>query len=293
MRIAITGTTSGIGRAAAATLVSRGHDVVALGRGEERMRAALDPGVAAQVSFVDLDLAEPASIRAAAERITAGGVLDALVHNAAVFDQRMTAARFTTAGHELFWATNHLGPFELTARLSSALAGATDPRVVFVASKGLVAFPRIAVRFDALDDPGWFTPTRAYYHAKLAHLMTALTLAEAAGDRLAVSCLRVPSVRLDPERLAEQPAVLRALYAPKAALAATPERIADVYRELVEARRPRTGSDVYVDERCRPVRPPAFARDPEHRRRLWELSQHAAGDPVWAWPTVGGTQGTR
>jgi Short-chain dehydrogenases of various substrate specificities len=287
VRIAITGTTSGIGREAVGALVARGHEVVALGRGVDRVRSALEPRVAAEVECHDLDLADPASIRAAAERVAAGGPLDALVHNAAVFDQRVPAARFTPAGHELFWATNHLGPFELTARLSAALAAAPAPRVLFVASKGLLAFPRIAVRFDALDDASWFTPTRAYYHAKLAHLMTALSLAESAGDRVAVSCLRVPSVRLDPERLAEQPAILRALYAPKGALAATPGRIADVYRRLLETSGTRTPDEAYVDERCRPVRPPAFARDPEHRRRLWATSQRATGDPSWAWPTVG------
>lgn len=141
------------------------------------------------------------------------GPLDALINNAAVFDQSVSAARTSADGHELFWATNHLGPTELTARLRPALAAAVDPRVVFVASKGLVTMPRLAIRFDALDDPGWFSPTRAYYHAKLAQVMTAVTLAERIGDLLDVSCLRVPAVRLDPARLASQPRLLRALYA--------------------------------------------------------------------------------
>src|SRR5690606_23706564 len=104
VRIAITGTTSGIGREAVGVLVARGHEVVALGRGVDRLRGALAPEVAAEVEFHDLDLADPVSIRAAAESVAAAGPLDALVHNAAVFDQRASAARFTPVGHELFWA---------------------------------------------------------------------------------------------------------------------------------------------------------------------------------------------
>lgn len=286
MRVAITGTTSGIGLRAAAEFVSAGHDVIALGRSVPRTLAALEGLPPGRVTAIETDLADPATIRAAAQQISGDGPLDALILNAAVFDQNVDVARHSVAGHELFWATNHLGPFELTARLSGALAASGRPRVLFVASKGLVAMPRIAIRFDDLDDHSWFTPTRAYYHAKLAQVMIAMSLAESAGDQVAVSCLRVPSVRLDAPRLAEQPPVLRALYAPKNALAASPERLAATYRLLIEEPERRRLDEVYVDERRRTVRPPAFARDPSHRDRLWSLSQRATGDPGWAWPTV-------
>lgn len=271
LRIAVTGANAGIGLRAAVRFAAQGHGVLALCRDlgrADRAFAGLPVEQRERIEPLELDLASSASIRRAAAQIVDAGPLDALINNAAVFDQSVRTARTSADGHELFWATNHLGPVELTARLSPALASASDPRVVFVASKGLVTMPRLGIRFDELDDPGWFTPTRAYYHAKLAQVMIAVTLAERVGDRVDVSCLRVPAVRLDPARLAAQPALLRALYAPKNRFAAAPADIAAVYARLIlgQARHAR-GADVYVDERLRPVPLPRSARDAEHRER--------------------------
>lgn len=171
MYIAITGANAGIGLRAAARLAADGHRVLALCRDlgrAQRAFADLPPEHRRRIEPVELDLSSAASIRDAADQIVAAGPLDALINNAAIVDQSVRTARTSADGHELFWATNHLGPTELTARLSPALAAAVQPRVVFVASKGLVTMPRLAIRFDELDDPRWFTPTGAYYHAKLA-----------------------------------------------------------------------------------------------------------------------------
>lgn len=296
MRIAITGANAGIGLRATALLAAGGHHVLALCRDEARAEAAigtLPVEHRSRVEFVRVDLASRDSIKAAAALIVAAGPLDALISNAAVFDQSARRARFTPEGHEVFWATNHLGPTELVARVSPALAAAEAPRVLLVASKGLLALPRIAIRFAQLDDPGWFTPSAAYYHAKLAQVMTAVSLAERVGDVLDVTCLRVPAVRLDAERLAEQPALLRALYAPKNRLAAPPEAIAAVYARIVTGPpRHARGTDAYVDERLEPVPVPRFARGREQRDRLWALTAAAADGPSWAWAAaddVGGS----
>ncbi len=287
MRIAVTGANAGIGLRAATLLAAEGHHVLALCRDAGRAEAAfasVPPDHRNRIDVVETDLASSASIRSAAQQIVAAGPLDALVNNAAVFDQSVRTARVSADGHELFWATNHLGPTELTARVSAALAAAPDPRVLFVASKGLVTMPRISIRFTELDDPRWFTPTAAYYHAKLAQVMTSVTLAERIGDVLDVSCLRVPAVRLDADRLASQPWILRVLYLPKNRWAATPRRIARRYADLVTGPpRHARGVDVFVDEEFRTVPVPRFARNAAHRDRLWELTQRATGDPEWAW----------
>jgi len=287
MRIAITGANAGIGRRAAERLVADGHEVVALCRDEEKARAAfadLAPDDRSRLQVLRLDLASSISVRQAAAELVASGPLDALISNAAVFDQSIRDARITADGHELFWQTNHLGPVELLARVSPALAAAPAPRVLLVASKGLIAMPRIRIRFDELADPRWFTPTAAYYHAKLAQVMTAVTLAERFGDRVDVSCLRVPAVRLDAERLATQPRLYRALYAPKNRAAVAPEVIAEVYARIIaEVPRHSRGPEVYVDEHERVAAIPRGARDPENRSRLWNLTQQSIGNPSWAW----------
>jgi len=291
MRVAITGANSGIGLRAVRRFAESGADVIALSRSRERGElaiATLARDARARVRLVELDLASPVSIAGAAETVVAEGPLDVLINNAAVFDLSAREARFTETGQELFWATNHLGPTEFTARVSGALAAAPSPRVVFVASKGLVTMPGLAIRFDALTDGSWFTPTKAYYHSKLAQVMTAVTLAERVGDLVDVSCLRVPAVRLDADRLAEQPPILRALYAPKNRLAMPAEALADVYVDLGAGapRHPR-GSDVYVDEKRRVVALPRSARDAAQRERLWSVTAEATGNPAWAWEAAG------
>ncbi|WP_219499019.1 SDR family NAD(P)-dependent oxidoreductase [Nonomuraea ceibae] len=300
LSIAITGANSGIGLRAARTLAAGGHHVLALCRDLDRGRAALaeiNAHAAHPATLVQADLSSPDSIEAAADQLTrTAGHLDVLVNNAAVFDQTLREPRFTADGHELFWATNHLGPFLLTARLSPLLAAAARPRVINVASKGLLSMPRIRIRFDQLDDPSWFTPTRAYYHAKLAQIMTTMTLAERAekaekeekaeraqkgAGRLEVTCVRVPAVRLDAGRVAAMPWLLRTLYAPKNRMAVPAERLGDTYARLATGDGPLPGP--YVDEDLRPVRAPAFAYDEPARERLWAASQAATGNPAWAW----------
>ncbi|MFI7617626.1 SDR family NAD(P)-dependent oxidoreductase [Nonomuraea terrae] len=285
LSIAITGANSGIGLRAARALAAAGHHVVALCRNPERGRAALADINAHAVhpaGLIQADLSTPDSIEAAADQLAQTvGHLDVLINNSAVFDQTLREPHFTATGHELFWATNHLGPFLLTARLSPLLAAADKPRVINIASKGLVSMPRVRIRFDQLDDPSWYSPTRAYYHAKLAQIMTTFSLAEKAAGRLEATCVRVPAVRLDPDRVAAMPWLLRTLYAPKNRMAVPAERLGETYARLAAWDGSLPGP--YVDEDLRPVRAPTSAYDEAARERLWSVSQAATGDPTWAW----------
>lgn len=258
--VAITGASSGIGLRAARRLAEEGHHVLALCRNVERSRAALGD----QVEIVETHMEDLDSVRGAAERAKQAGV-EVLINNAAIFDMGLKQRTLSPQGHELVWATNHLGPSALAEELIDTLAAAPDGRVVFIASKGLVAMPRIRIRWDRLDGEGWYTPTRAYYHAKLAQVMTAQTLHERHGDAVAVSCLRVPAVRLDPAKLAAQPRLQRALYAPKNRAAAAPAQVADAYVRLAVGPEP---DAVYVDERGAACPLPRFARDRANRERL-------------------------
>ncbi|WP_193103510.1 SDR family NAD(P)-dependent oxidoreductase [Brachybacterium sp. FME24] len=299
LTIAITGANSGIGLRAAEQLASAGHRVLALCRNPARGRAALETINAHArhpATLVVADLSDPGSIDAAAGRISQEfGHLDVLINNAAIFEQTLRRPTCTAAGHELFWATNHLGPFHLTARLSPLLCAAARPRLINVASKGLLTMPRIRIRFDQLDDPAWYSPTRAYYHAKLAQIMVSHSLALRTAGALDVACIRVPAVQLDADRVAAMPGWLRAPYRVKRRLSASTDRLGDTYARL--ALRPETWQahadpsargraalrGIYVEENLRPVTAPAFAYDADALDRLWAVSQDASGDLPWAW----------
>jgi retinol dehydrogenase 12 len=131
----VTGANTGIGRATAAGLASRGGRVYLACRSPDKGRAAVADIVAATghdaVAFLPLDLASLASVRECAERFLAlGEPLHVLINNAGVGGRR----GITTDGFELTFGVNHLGHFALTAALLDRLAASAPARVVTVAS---------------------------------------------------------------------------------------------------------------------------------------------------------------
>jgi NAD(P)-dependent dehydrogenase (short-subunit alcohol dehydrogenase family) len=82
-RIFITGSTDGLGRATAQTLLDAGHEVVIHARTAERLEAVNDlvgRGAAAVVG----DLADLNQVRAMADQVNQLGRVDAVIHNAGV-----------------------------------------------------------------------------------------------------------------------------------------------------------------------------------------------------------------
>jgi dehydrogenase/reductase SDR family protein 13 len=131
----VTGANSGIGRALVEGLAARGAHVILAARSVERTTPVLD-GIRtrwprARASFLQLDLADFASVREAAEQVLASQPrLDVLVNNAGV------AGTFGLSrdGFDLTYATNHLGPFLLTDLLLPHLHRSSEARVVNVSS---------------------------------------------------------------------------------------------------------------------------------------------------------------
>jgi NAD(P)-dependent dehydrogenase (short-subunit alcohol dehydrogenase family) len=111
-RIFITGSTEGLGRAAATSLLDAGHQVVLHARTAERAQAVADlaPRTAGLV-LGDLSLA--ADVRAVADQVNALGRMDAVIHNAGVYNQPRRNS--TPEGHATTFAVNTLAPYMLTA----------------------------------------------------------------------------------------------------------------------------------------------------------------------------------
>jgi len=169
----ITGANSGIGLEAAKLLGAGGGNIVMACRSLEKAEAAqreLARDAKGEVSLVQLDLSDMASIRAAAENVrTAQSRIDALVNNAGIMQ---TPERKTADGFELQFGTNHLGHFLWTGLLIDRVAEAQG-RVVQVSS---FAHRSGDLHFDNLMLEGRYMPTRAYCQSKLANLVFALEL---------------------------------------------------------------------------------------------------------------------
>jgi NAD(P)-dependent dehydrogenase (short-subunit alcohol dehydrogenase family) len=111
-RIFITGSTDGLGRAAARTLIDEGHQIVLHARSRERA-SALDDLASRSAGVIVGDLASAAETRGVAEQVNAIGRMDAVIHNAGISS---TKGRSPTAeGHATILAVNTLAPYMLTA----------------------------------------------------------------------------------------------------------------------------------------------------------------------------------
>jgi NAD(P)-dependent dehydrogenase (short-subunit alcohol dehydrogenase family) len=111
-RVLVTGSTTGLGRAAAQALLADGHEVVLHARSAERALALGD--LAGRASGVVIgDLAEASVVRGIAEQANALGPFDAVIHNAAIYVDRARVA--TGEGHARVLAVNVLAPYVLTA----------------------------------------------------------------------------------------------------------------------------------------------------------------------------------
>ncbi len=166
--VAITGATSGLGRAMAEGAASLGADVVLVVRDGAR-GASVAESLRAQhgrgVSVVVADLSDLAQVDAAAGELEACVRLDAVVHNAGALTPALT---LTESGDELTFATHVLGPYLLTSRLLPALRRAPDPRIVVVTSGGMYTQPLDVGRLDR--DDGGYVGSAAYARCKRAQV---------------------------------------------------------------------------------------------------------------------------
>jgi len=111
MRVFITGSTDGLGRDAARSLIDEGHQVVLHARSKQRASALAD--LAPRAAGVAIgDLASAAETRALAEQVNKIGRMDAVIHNAGIYREPNRGA--TPEGHAKVLAVNVLAPYMLT-----------------------------------------------------------------------------------------------------------------------------------------------------------------------------------
>ena len=269
----ITGTTHGIGRVASRELARAGKTVVMLCRDLTAAGAVRAEIVRhaprARVEVVRCDLASLASVREAAAAVRRDYPrIGLLVNNAGMVSTRH---RTSVDGFELTFATNHLGPFLLTALLSDHLDKAA--RIVTVASRihyrgrlDLAAVTNARVRYQA---------TAAYARSKLANVMHTFALARRmAGSGISVNCLHpgVVATNLLPRWLrVVKPLITRVVFDAERGARTT------VYLALDQSVARITGR--YFDEYQLPRAAAPLANDVELQESLWNVSAVWTGAP--------------
>ncbi|UQR64267.1 SDR family NAD(P)-dependent oxidoreductase [Bradyrhizobium sp. C-145] len=162
----ITGSTDGLGRAAAHSLLDQGHRVVLHARSADRA-AALGELASRSEGVVVGDLQSGSETRSIADQVNAIGRMDAVIHNAGVYTQRSRCS--TPEGHASTLAINTLAPYMLTALVER------PARLVYLSS-GLHRGGE-----GSLDDLDWtkrsWDSAKAYAESKLHVVALASALA--------------------------------------------------------------------------------------------------------------------
>lgn len=253
-----------------------------------------------KVTFVQCDLADQDSVRAAAATILeAAPAIDVLINNAGI----MAIPEYTLDKHgiEIQLSANHVGHFLLTNLLVPALAkaaqanssGKTAARVVNLTSTGHRISP---VRFD---DPGFsggkaYHPFSGYGQSKTANILFAVGLNRRLRGRGVTSTAVHPGeihstglgvhIKLDPEGYAAMFKDVAAVSlrdagrpwpdevaVPKPLTAGAATTLVAALDPEIPARSPAYLADAQIGE------PYDYTMDPRNAEKLWKLSEEWVG----------------
>lgn len=191
-RAIVTGGASGIGIETTRALAKAGAEVTVAVRNtnaaEDIVRDISSATGNIDLKIAELDLTDLASVKTFARSWF--GPLDILINNAGI----MAYPELELAsGHELQFATNHLGHFALTVWLHDALKQAGNARVVSVSSsahqRSPVIFDDINFLFRAYD------PFLAYGQSKTANILFSVAASEVwAADGITSNALMPGSI---------------------------------------------------------------------------------------------------
>ena len=152
--IFITGGGSGIGRGLAEELHRRGNKVIISGRRKSHLDsvAEANPGIEA----IELDIADPDSIKAVAKKLTAEHPdLNVLINNAGIMEPDQAAGVINDKLRLSTVTTNLLGPI----RLTSALLDQPKSR------RGVIVYNTSALAFVPLAVTAVYSATKAALHS--------------------------------------------------------------------------------------------------------------------------------
>jgi NAD(P)-dependent dehydrogenase (short-subunit alcohol dehydrogenase family) len=271
----ISGATSGIGRASAEALASRGAQLVLIARNPQKAAETRDAIVRSTgndaISVVQADFESQAQIRDAATQILADHPrIDLLLNNAGVTN---LTRETTVDGIEATFAVNHLAYFLLTNLLLDRILESSGARIVSVASDA----HRFggALDFDDLGLEHGFGWMKAYGRSKGANILFTQELARRIeGSGVTANCLHPGFVR---SSLGGQNGVIGKIAVRFAGLfAQSPERGARTSIYLCTSPEVAEVSGGYF-AKCRPHRPAAAFTDSAAADRLWKVSEELTG----------------
>jgi NAD(P)-dependent dehydrogenase (short-subunit alcohol dehydrogenase family) len=177
--VAITGATSGIGRAAAREYASHGANLLTINRNKEKtlkLCEEINRDFGVECNFKLADFAHISQVKRVGEELAKSDLnIDVFIHNAGVYLPERT---ISDDGLEMVFQVDHLGSFILTYLLKDKLKAQKKCRIILVNSEG----HRFAILGLKLDDLNWerrrYSGLKSYGAAKTAQLLTMIKFKE-------------------------------------------------------------------------------------------------------------------
>lgn len=193
--ILITGATAGIGEVAAQTLAAQGHEIIIVGRNQQKAE-----GVAerirtqtgnSNVHYLLADFSDLQQIRQLAEQVkTKYSKLDVLVNNAGTYYGKREKTKY---GAEKTFVVNHLAPFLLTNLLLDHLQ--EHARIINVSSN---SHYKGRLDLNDLNLSKFYFGLTAYQRSKLANVLFTYELARRlTGTTITVNALHPGLIATD------------------------------------------------------------------------------------------------
>ncbi len=270
--VLITGGSSGIGRATAAQLSSRGARVVITSRSLATAQTVADQLTAAtgtDVEPAELDLSSLDAVRTFASSYEDRHQrLDILLNNAGT----MAGKRRTTPdGFEWTFAVNHLGPFLLTNLLTPLLLSSTPARIVTVSSENHRNAKR-GLDVDDLQMTTGYSPSKAYAASKLANILFTVELDRRLGpDGVTARALHPGVVATNFGKDPNSPRWMGLAMTLLKPFLATPEEGAATSVHLATAQPDELDASLYWAS-GKPRQPSEAALEGDTARQLWDTS---------------------
>jgi WW domain-containing oxidoreductase len=173
--IAITGINSGLGQETMRILESRGAHIIGMARSLDKAQSAARAN-GGNITPLACELSSFESVKKCADSIKQLGLpIDALICNAGI----MALPKLELQnGFEQQFNTNHLGHFILAHNLLEQVKQADQGRIVMLSSVAHKMAPANGIDFDNLDGSQGYNNWKFYGQAKLANLLTAVSLAK-------------------------------------------------------------------------------------------------------------------
>ncbi len=240
--VIITGSNSGIGKAAAKKFALEGYRVIMACRNIEKSTNARDEIIEHSsndnVDLMKLDVSSFESIHTFCSKYKSKyQKLDILIHNAAYFNHGEKVFQFSADNIELTWATNIFGPFLMTQLLKNHLAESDDPRILTASTTNIKHFfdPKREIELDNLHgerkERKKYDVYKMYGDSKMAFLMLTFKLAEEyTSCGIKVNAVMIPNIRQEKESLKKfRSSYYRIIATLQNIIARSPERMAETY----------------------------------------------------------------